>query len=358
MMAFGLIDTSYIDFPSNVDNAYLRGLTLRSGMAFTEAAAILDAGLSRLNEGVDPLIALLLAPPTSEVVSQGGRTSRMVATKKSQYTIARPQLVERQAHMLAIDETEIAIGWTEDGLQEMSRDNYQAQVDGLVAGFEAMARAEALGRLFSDVEVPVEAGTSATSPGFAGSGTGGNAFTGLYPDNTPLPGGYTHYYRDTSANFIALVKSMRDRLKKWHQPPYDFIGSANMVSTLMADAAFVSAGSALIRVGVGTAEALVDAQIYLGVFDKDIRVHMALVDFTSDHFAVFKTYGALNPRNPLIWRYDPLRGRDAYVRSRELFPLAEAVAMWKFGVNVNDRTAATLARVAASGSYAAPTLTY
>ncbi len=33
-MAFGIIDTSYIDWPSNVDATYLRGLTTRSGLGF------------------------------------------------------------------------------------------------------------------------------------------------------------------------------------------------------------------------------------------------------------------------------------------------------------------------------------
>jgi hypothetical protein len=359
-MAFGLIDTSFIDWPPNVDAAYLRGLQTRSGLRFTELGARLDAGLAQVNAGVDRITALLLAPPTTSEMARGGRTSRMVAQKKSQYTIARPQQVERAAHMLAIDENEIALGFTEDGLQEMSIDDFQAQVDGMVAGFQALHRAETLGRLFSDAEVSVDPvhPTTATSPGFAGSGTGANAFAGLYPDNQPLPGGYSHYYRDTAANLIATVKAMRDRLRKWHEPPFDLIGSEAMVAAISADAGFVSAGSALIRVGVGTAEALVDAEMYVGVFDKDIRVHRSVVDFTTDHFVVFKTYGALNPRNPLVWRYDPLRGRNAYVRSRELFPLAEAVAMHKFGVNVNDRTAAALARIAASGAYAAPTLTY
>jgi hypothetical protein len=357
-MAFGLIDTSHIDWPSNVDSTYLRGLQTRSGLQFTDLARRLDAGMATVNAGVDPILSLLIAPPTTNPVAQGGRTSRMVATKRSEYTLARPQYVERAANMLPIDEYEIALGFTEDGLMEISLDDFQAQVDAMVAGWEMLHRAEVLSRLFSDAEIPVDKGTTATSPGFAGSGTGANVFTGLYPDNTPLPGGYSHYYRDTTANFIATVKAQRNQLRRWHPGPFDFIGSAARVDALVADAAFVSAGSALIRVGDGVSEALVDAERYVGVFDKDIRVHTSILDFATDHWTVFKTYGALSPRNPLIWRYDDMRGIDAYVRSRELFPLAEAVSIQKFGVGVNDRTAATLGYAAASGAYVAPTLTY
>jgi hypothetical protein len=358
-MAFGLIDTSYIDWPANVDATYLRGLETRSGLQLTELASRIDNGMAQVNTGVDDLLATLLAPPTSSTFAQGGRTSRMIAQKKSQYTLARPQQVERQAIMLPIAEYEIGLGFTEDGLMEISLDNFQAQVDGMVAGFEMLVRAEVLSRLFSDAEVPVDSNTTMTSPGFAGSGTGSNVFAGLYPDNTALPGGYTHYYRDTSANFIATVKAQRDRLRKWHQPPFDFIGSDARVAALMADTAFVSAGSALIRVGVSTNEALVDADVYVGVFDKDIRVRRSLMDFTTDQWALYKSYGALSPRNPLVWRFDDLRGQNAYVRARDQhFPLAEAVAMWKFGIGVNDRTAAALGYAAASGNYTPPALTY
>src|SRR4051812_14160839 len=117
-MAFGLIDTSFIDWPANVDATYLRGLETRSGLALTDLARRLDAGLGAVNAGVDGLLASLLAPPTTSTFAQGGRTSRMVAQKKSQYTLARPQQVERQATMLPISEYEIGLGFTEDGLME------------------------------------------------------------------------------------------------------------------------------------------------------------------------------------------------------------------------------------------------
>ena len=229
-MAFGLIDTSFIDWPANVDATYLRGLQTRSGLRFADLAARLDAGMQQVNAGVDPILSLLLAPPTTAEYAQGGRTSRMVATKRAEYTLARPQHVERQAHMLPIDEYEIALGFTEDGLMEISLDDFQAQVDAMVAGWDMLHRAEVLSRFFSDAEIPVGKGTTSTSPGFAGSGTGANVFNGLYPDNTALPGGYTHYFRDTVANFLAAVKTMRDRIKKWHPGPYDFIGSAARVA--------------------------------------------------------------------------------------------------------------------------------
>lgn len=360
-MAFGLIDTSYIDFPSNVDNAYLRGLQTRSGLNFTDLASRVDAALGAVNTGVDPLLAALLAPPTTAVDAPGGRSGTMQVQKKSQYTVARPQQVERTAHMLAIDEFEIALGFTEDGLQEISLDNFQIQVDAMREALERHARAETLLRFFSDVEVTVDPihPTTATSPGFAGSGTGGNAFTGVYPDGSALPGGYTHYYRDTTANRVAVITAARDRLRKWYTGPFDMIGSAAFIAAVMADTTnFVSSGSLLVRPGLGTATTVLDPGQYVGAYLGDIRVWTALTDYTDDTGAIFKTFGNFAANNPLVWRYDTMRGLNAYVRSRAMFPLAESIGMWKFAPNVNNRTAAALIKIAASGSYAAPTITY
>jgi hypothetical protein len=357
-MAFGIIDTSYIDWPSNIDAAYLRGLQTRSGLQFTQLAGSLDAAVGRINQIDDPLLRLLMAPPTSNEFSQGGRSGRMVATRKSQYTTARPQQVERTAHMLAIDEFEINMGFTEDGLMEISLDSFNAQLDGLVAGMKAVQRAETLNRLFSAGEAPVAAGTTATSPGLIGSGAGANAFSGVYPDGTAVASNATHYVRAASADLAATIKAQRDKLKKWHQGPFDLFGSDAMITAIAALSGFVSSGSELVRVGGSTSEALVDPGMYVGVFDMDIRVHRPIMDFTSDHFAIVKSYGDLNPLNPLVWRYDPMRGAGAYVRTRELFPLAGASTFHKFGANVNDRTGAAVVKIASSGDYAGPALAY
>jgi hypothetical protein len=280
----------------------------------------------------------------------------MRAEWKSQYTVTRPQMVEPSATMLAIDELEIGLGFTEDGLQEISLDDFQLQVDALASALDLAARRATLNRLFSAAEVPVAPGVTATSPGFAGSGTGGNAWVGTYPDGTPVAGGYTLYYRDTTANRAAVTKTARNELRKWHPAPYDLIGSAAFVAGIVADAAFVYAGSPLVRVAAGTSEATVDATLFVGVFDGDVRVHQPINDFASDHAALYKTYGDLAANNPLVWRFDPLRGQAAYVRSREMFPLAEAIAHWKFGPNVNNRVGAALLCIAASGGYVPPTI--
>jgi hypothetical protein len=250
-----------------------------------------------------------------------------------------------------------ALGFTEQGLEEMTRAQMLNQVDSVLLGFYRGGVLKVLERLFSDDEVYVDEKTTTTSPGFAGSGSGDNAFTGTYPDGTALPGGYTHYHRDTTANRVALAKAMRDKLKRWHPGPYDFVGSQAEVDAIAASADFVAAESDLILRAQGVAAARVPAERYVGVFDKDVRVwHGRLELGSSANFSVFKTYGDFDARNPLKWRYSERFGRGLNVRFRSLFPLDNAICRQRFGVGVGDRTAATLAAIAASGAYTEPTI--
>lgn len=360
-MPFGYLDTQYIDFPAGIDVAYLQGLRTRAGVEFPRLVQEIDSRLGALNGGLDPLVAALITP-TTEPVADTSAPAQFVVEEAGEYTIARPQLAEGSAIPLPLRKYDVSLGVTEDGLEMMSLERILLNVDSLLNGYRHLYRVASLTRLFSSAEVRVDKRSTMTSPGFAGSGTGDNVFIGPYPNGSALPGGYTHYWRDTTANRAAVLKSMRDDLALWVPGPYDLIGSATMITAITAinpgDPAngFVSAGSALVRTGTGDAEALVDPNTYIGVLYGNIRVRQPVLDFTTDHAAMFKTFGPLNVRNPLAWRWDPVKGRAAYVRTRSLYPLADATVLQWLGLGVNNRVAAELLYIAASGAYAAPTI--
>ena len=360
-MPFGFLDTRYIDFPAGVDVAYLQGLRTRAGVDFPRVLSEIDSRLGTLNTTLDPLVASLITPTTEQYADTTGPTAFEV-TRRGEYTLARPQLAEGGAHMLPLYGWDVGLGFTEDGLEQMSLSRILNNVDSMLLGFRRLYRREALRRLLSDAEVRVADRTVVTSPGMAGSGTGDNVFPrASYPDGTALPGGYTHYYAVGAGTLAATLRAARDRLKRWHGGPYDLIAPAAQLDLITAinpgdpQNGFVSAGSALVRAGTGSAEALVDAGMYLGVLFGDIRVHMAIDDYSDPVIGLYKSYGALDPRNPLAWRYDELKGRAAVVRYRSLYPLDQAVLKQDFGIGVNDRTAAVLIENG-SAPYSAPTI--
>ncbi|OJW05788.1 MAG: hypothetical protein BGO39_05010 [Chloroflexi bacterium 54-19] len=355
-MPRGILDTSYIDLPAGLDEAYIRGLQNRAGVDFTRILAELDQRLRALNTGVDPLVPALVKV-TTEVETDTTQPVALQVEERSEYTIARPQMVEGQAIMIPIRNYDISLEFTEDGLMAMSLGRIMTNVDSVLLGIRRLHLLQTLNRLFSDAEIRVAKKTSVTSPGFAGSGTGSNVFTGPYPDGTALPGGYTHYVRDTTANRAAAITSALAMLKKWHKGPFDLIGSQTAVDAIAAlGSDYVPVGSPLVRPAQGTAEALLDPDVYVGTYKGVIRVRVPRTEWTDDTISIFKSYGDFADQNPLAWRYDEKIGREAYVRSRSLFPLDQAAVLQSFGVGVNNRVGAVNIKFAANGSYAAPAL--
>ena len=361
-MPFGIIDTTYVDLPVGIDETYLTGLQTRSGLSVAEMVQRVDAAMAAVNEGADPLVAALSYRTTS--VTAG---DRITATKRvmraGEYVYSNPQYVARTAHMLPIDKFDISLGFTEDGLHKISMQGFQDELDTMVDAWYRLFQAEALNRLFNNSEVPVDEGTSVVSPGFAGSGTGNNVFGGVYPDGSPIAGGYTRYgFGTTDASIITWLNAQIAEMGKWAPPPYDLIASSAGIAALQAAAItagtpIILAGSALIRLPDSSAEALVDANTYMGVYGGAVRIRQGALGFGDNHFALVKTYGAFDARNPLAWRYDPTQP-DVYVRSREDFPLADAVAMDWMGFGVGNRVGASLFyRNAGAVAYVNPTIT-
>ena len=361
-MPFGYLDTRYIDFPAGVDVQYLQGLRTAAGVDFPRLLQELDRRLAAFNAGIDPLVAALVTPTTEPYADTTG-PSAFEVEERGEYTMARPQLAEGGAHMLPIRGYDVALGFTEDGLMNMSLARILTNIDSMLMGMRKLHRKLVLTRLTTDAEVRVSPKTVVTSPGFAGSGTGDNVFSRTtYPNGVALPGGYTHYYRIAAAALAAGLLSAVQRLRRWHMGPFDLIAPQAMLDLVAAinpgnpTNGFVSAGSELVRQGSGNSEAQVDAALYLGVLFGDVRVRKAIDDTSDPVIGVFKSYGSLSPQNPLAWRYDELRGRNAFVRYRDLSPLVNARLLQDLGIGVNDRTSAVLVRVADSGGYVAPTI--
>jgi hypothetical protein len=357
-MPFGFIDTQYVDLPSGLDEGYLRGLQTRSGLSVAQMIQEVDSAMDAINAGASPLVADLVSF-TDDPVAGGRGTSTKKVMRAGEYTMGRPQRSARTGHMLPLEKYEMVIGFTEDGLEEISLEAFRQELSDMVAGYERFYLAQTLYRLFAAGEVAVDQGTAVLSPGFAGSGTGANVFGGVYPDGSVIAGGYTHYGYTAPASLATTIDTFVARLERWHTPPFDLIASPAMMDHVVALSGFVTAGSALVRPAMGTAEALVDATNYLGVLNGKIRVRHEIEGIgASKHLAIFKSYGAFDSRNPLSWRYDPMKGREAFVRSRALYPLAEATALQWLGIGVGDRVgAAVIFADTAPGAYVDPTIT-
>lgn len=355
-MVRGYLDTKFIDLPANIDANYLRGLTTARGLSFANLLTQLDARLRTINAAVDPLVSQLVSF-TTDASTDDSMPTQFVLEEENEYGLPRPELAERQAHMIPLRRYAKSLAFTEDFLEMATQPTILNQFDSMAATFVRGIKVKALERLTSIAEVRVDRGSTAVSPGFAGSGTGTNVFTGTYPNGSALAGSYTLYYRDTAANLAAVIKAARNELRKWWPAPYDLIASQTQIDLIAALTDFVPAESPLILRAQGVAAANVPADEFLGVYDKDIRVRHGQMEYgTEPNITLFKSFGAFSAQNPLVYRYDPDFGRGVVIRSRELYPLDQAVMRLRFGVGVKNRTAAANIRIAASGGYVAPVI--
>jgi hypothetical protein len=362
MFAYGDQNFAYLDLGPGVDRNYIQAIRTESGIELGELLGLVNSAMGAVNARRDPLVASLVFETTSEV-GKTRRTTRKFVQRGGEYTVARPQRGAAAGYMLPIYPHEIGTGFTERGLKRISRDRFNEELNDVVEAWQAIYLGETLERLFSGAEFPVDDGiTAATSPGFAGSGTGSNVFSGIFPDGTPIPGGYTHYARiaDTRPGLDTGLRTYRNQIKRWHPGPFEMIGTDLGISTLRAQSDFfVEATSNLIAVGANTDRALVDPLTYVGVWDGDVRVRQPVSALGStNHLAIYKSYGPFATGNPLAWRTYENETRDVRVESRNLYPLAESVSLQDFGVGVSDRVAAALFFLAASGSYTPPVVTF
>lgn len=364
-MPFGTLDTSCIDFPANVDEGYIAGLENREGVTFPTIIQEIDSRMQALNAGLDPWIADKLSPPTTEVAIDSTNPVEFEVTERSEYSVARPQLTEGSGYMLPIRQWDASLKFTEEYLLNSTMTKILLQVESIAMGFRKLYLKQTAKRLFSNAEIRIDPTISATSPGFAGSGTGLNVFTGPYPDGTALPGGYTHFYVANTSNageFKTILKAMLARLLMWNEGPFNFTANKTVTALITAMTgsdpldSFVPAGSALIRTSTGVSEALVDPTKYLGVLFGNILIEHPKDITTAPIGSMYKSFGNLNPNNPLTWRYDAIKGRNAFIRYRDFFPLSQAIVLQDFGIGVNNRTAvANVYAAAGASSYVNPT---
>lgn len=353
-MAFGYVDSQYIDFASGQTESRLRNMENRLGINFTEFIDRVDGAMGAVNANTDPLVSALTYRTNQDRV-EGGYGGAKVFQRSAEYTPPRPQRAQGSGWLLPLYENAMALGVTRKALDVMSIPTFEGELATTVQAIVRGQRADVLERLFSFAEMPLDNDGVGSSPSFAGSGTGSNAYVGGTP---PGVGTLSMYRRVDEAGLGAGLTAAIGHLNFFHPgTTLELLASATMIDNVIAlTDRFVTAGSPLIRPAQGVAEALVDSQQYLGVLDGNVLVRQAEGQITGDNIAIYKSFGANNTQNPLAWRYSDIWGPDVWVEDRELYPLANAIVNQHFGIGVNNRVGASLISVAASGAYTAPTV--
>lgn len=360
-MPVGTHDFAFLDFPESLPADRAAGMSTASGVPFASILRAASSAMGSITQNISPTAAALTVQTDQE---EAGETfsNPFVVEYSREYSVALPQRGDKISHLLPVRKMDAATQYTEEFLDNVTDRQIAVSLDGLSNAFRRVPLTASLGVLFDPAAVPVTENSSSMSPKFIGYDGADPAYGRVsLADGTLLASPYTHYQRVDTAGLLAGIDAAIVKLQaRGEAGPFDIFPSPNAATAIAGlTGVFISTGDAYVRPAQGTAEALVDPNVYMGVLQgRDVRVRKPITevvdDSTNGTFALVKTYGANAAGNPIAWRFLPKYGLTPILRSRSLYPLEYATVIARWGFGVSNRFGAVLTRIAATGAYVAP----
>jgi hypothetical protein len=365
MATLGPNDLKQFALPTYVDGAELSKYSLADGTPYdqlvtdvTGALAIANADLLR-----DPLYAGLISVTTDLMVEYASGVSNGFQTA-TEYGMPDSKRGATTGHMLPLIQYDRGIGWTWMFLQKARRAQLDADIASVVLDLKNIWEQKILTRLFKSTYDAV--GSSGRSMPLADAGTADG--TSYVPLPRPDRGGTFLYTHDHIHNLNGITQANLETaiVNLWehgYDAPFDLliahadIGSWTNTTNITG---YVPRPDSAIRYGSSTDLANVDAS-YIGVIETDygaVRIR-STGRVPTTYWAVYKSFGALDQRNPLRVRYNPKYGVGAILLAGDhirQYPLENAVAWMEFGVGVGEDRCAAAVYVNGAGAYSDPTI--
>lgn len=366
-MPLGPNDIKSVIIPSAWDAAELQRISLRDGTTYDQLIADINAAITMFNSDLQTSWLASVMSPTTELGVEYGQGAGNAFEDATEYAQPDAQRGDTTGHMLPLRHLDYKLGWTNRWLEEARR----VQIDNDIAIMLDAARdvfeRRALTRLFKFEEETGRAnglGASGVSVPFCDGGNGTIAFTPrpVFDRATAFAGTHNHYLRLNGISQTNLTTAVKHLWEHGYDQPFELlVAQADVASWENTSnvSGYKPRGDTLITYGQDVTLAQVDDR-YLGVVQTiygTCRI-MASARIPTNYWAVYKTFGPLDPRNPLRVRFDDFLGFGLRLVSErvELYPLAGAIPRFSFGVGVSDRTAAVLVENDSTGTYATPTI--
>lgn len=355
-MALGPRDTTSLVLMTGWDAIALQNYRLADGVPVSTVFSQLNAALNALNGELFSGFWGSLVSFTDRPDLEYRQGSSTTTEQHTEYARPDAQRAELEGHMLPYIKWDYGLGWTFDYLEDARIDQIQADIAAGVQAFRDRWRIQILTRLLKrgdDSGANKGLGTTGLSPGFATTAGstgvdfiptsyGGVSFANTHEHYVAVAGGYTN------AVFIDVKNELREH---GHAAPYTFLASGADEDAIKALTDFIPVGSTMVRYGQTVDIATVSSdEVAPGTYPIGV-IHDSIVYITPgmpQYYGVgFKSYGNNSMRNPLKVRTrkdqsrpnamafnDPRNGSPTH-------PLQYMMIQMRFGVGVNDRTAAT-----------------
>lgn len=365
MATLGVNDLKQIALPAAFDAAYLTQLTLKDGRTYDQYLSDAAAALAMANQSLlaDPLVASLISV-TSEASLEypiGVSNGFQVHTEYGKPDAKRAKTTGTMLPLISYDR---ALGWTWDYLRNARTAQLDANIASAIQDLTNIWQQKVLTRLFKGTLDAV--GASGVSVPLADAGTADSAYI---PPNHPdrasafaYTHDHIHYQNGITQAFLEVA--IANLWEHGHDSPYTLLISQTDVaswSNTTNVTGWIKKANGLIRYGTQTDLAAVE-NMYIGAIETsaygDVQV-IASARIPTLFWAVYKSYGPLDARNPLAVRQSPDFGIGAVLLSGKEFPITKfplegAILFTEFGVGVGDRVGA--ATYKAAGSWTEPTI--
>lgn len=362
-MAYGTHDFPFLDF-SEQDLNRIAARQTANGVSFANILTAANNAMAAAVNDLDPIIGALTMQ-TSDPESDEDYSAVFQVEYGSEYAVARPQRSEGISHLLPIRKMDVASQFTEEFLDNATEARIAAHLDGLTTAFRRVNLALTLDAVFNPNAQTVTENSTTESPKLVGYDANDPAYGKVtLADGTVVSSPYSHYLNDTPANLLAAIDAAIVKLKaRGVTGPFDIVGSTDAIDAISALDQFYETQDPLIGQALGEAMANLDAGQYAGALKgRNVRVRHAvseIQDATGQYwFAVFKSFGQFAPGNVVGWRYDERYGVAPVLRSRSLYPLDYATAIYRAGFGINNRFGAVAVNIETTANgYTAPTIT-
>lgn len=366
MGTLGPNDLKQLAIPANWDAALLSRMALASGESYETLINDIAAGLALANGQLisNPLVASLVST-TQEATTEYRTGVSNGFEPHTEYAQPDAQRAGVTGGMLPIKMYDRKLGWTWDFLRLARRSQLDADIASAMADIPNLWEKAVLTRLFKSTYDAVGSGRSVP---IADAGVADAAYIPPFVPNRAAAflATHTHLLRLDGINQANLETAVAHLWEHGEDAPFDLLISQADVaawSNTTNVTGWIKRADGLIRFGQQADLAEVGPD-YIGVIETStygpVRVR-ASARIPTTYWAVYKSYGALDARNPLVIRESPSFGYGAVLLSGRQYPITQfplegAILVQEIGVGVADRVGAVIVLNASSSVYASPTI--
>lgn len=349
-----------LKLPDTYDADYLRKWQTADGVGFDQVMGSVGAGLLAFNQSLTSGYWSQYVRPTTELQTEYGVGQSLSLKKMTESGKPDPISGDITGHMLPLDDFGGALGWTYLALRRAKRSAIDRDIEVLMErGFNTWEQ-RVMNRLFSSA-VETVGGTGKSVP-FADGGTADANYIPISYGGKNFASNHNHFDRNTvdaTGRTTFLKNAATGLIEHGQMGPFDLVISENDIASWSAQTEWRKpVRDALLTAGVETRSIV--SEEYAGLLETDRAVFRVKVSprLPTAYAGAFKPTGFNTSNAPLAVRYEEGYPLGLSIVGQTInYPFQDAVAMFTFGVGVNNRIGGYCGYFAASGSYVNPTIT-